>query len=494
MKSLFLIFALIISFIFAPSLIAVIFPSIKNLPNLSATSSFVSAMATVIICHFTVKSVQEVIKSNNENKKNNEERDRKETFERKFSLLLQEHNNYLSRLIRAENPLYELDYILNCPGYESRSIIRGNVKFITIDGSRFYYSNDIIFVRIKIWCAQGENKVYVNPTQEQIDSNNLKEFKKLKDTYATSDTIYYYSERHDTMSEMSCLSMIMENQQVKDLVKHEIQKGIKKAPQLIKKNNEISKNILSPYMRIIYHILKLSNNNSSENGMKEYTNIIRSIIPYDVLMLVAINAMNIYKLPNDSKNEIKRWGDTFNELDDLSSCIFNDYHKYYQLLVKCDFFEHLIMDFSDAKMKLKNVKLDIALSENNVMVSNRKDASRDNQRYLILRGSTHQNLLSIYKKFNTETMKLSTDMLIALFYFNRDKIIETTIKNIMSDVINDNSKGVIITTPKSKLHRTISTYNTIAYKKHSIMSLSRDFYTLYTQGELPEITENQCDA
>lgn len=116
---------------------------------------------------------------------------------------------------------------------------------------------------------------------------------------------------------MPSIPLFLEKDGIKNMIKNKISKGTKQVPFLINKNNNFSKNILSPYMRIIYHLLKASKENSStKEDMKKYTNIVRSIILYDILMLIAINAMYFYKSSNESKHEIKRWSDLFQDLDD----------------------------------------------------------------------------------------------------------------------------------------------------------------------------------
>ncbi|MCH4996152.1 hypothetical protein I1A41_08005 [Pectobacterium carotovorum] len=138
----------LISTLFIIILYISVFYELRISPDLVTISSIASAIATIIICLFTVKSVLEVIKSNEENIQNNRARDQKESFEKKFALLLQEHNNYLGKLIKSNNLLYQLDYILTRTGYESRSIIRGDAKFITIDEDNFYYSNETLLVKL----------------------------------------------------------------------------------------------------------------------------------------------------------------------------------------------------------------------------------------------------------------------------------------------------------------------------------------------------------
>lgn len=90
--------------------------------------------------------------------------------------------------------------------------------------------------------------------------------------------------------------------------------------------------VISPYMRILYHLLKHIDDNYYENGLeglvliqkkKEYTSPLRSLIRNDVLYLVALNSIitktNIDTIEKD-----------------------NGYGRYQKLLHNFDFFEHAI--------------------------------------------------------------------------------------------------------------------------------------------------------
>lgn len=71
--------------------------------------------------------------------------------------------------------------------------------------------------------------------------------------------------------------------------------------------------VISPYMRILYHLLKHIDDNYYENGLeglvliqkkKEYTSPLRSLIRNDVLYLVALNSIitktNIDRIEKDN--------------------------------------------------------------------------------------------------------------------------------------------------------------------------------------------------
>ena len=87
--------------------------------------------------------------------------------------------------------------------------------------------------------------------------------------------------------------------------------------------------VLSPYMRILHHTLKIiitkhSSIPNDRNTFKVYTSLVRSFVPNDVLKLIAINTI----LTNDS---YQLTSDT------------EQYRDYHNNLKACDFFEHLII-------------------------------------------------------------------------------------------------------------------------------------------------------
>jgi len=84
---------------------------------------------------------------------------------------------------------------------------------------------------------------------------------------------------------------------------------------------------LSPYMRILYHTLKIIKTEISGGitSQKKYTSIVRSFIPNDILLLVAINSSVI------NKNQFS--------ISDSSQ-----YESYYNMLIDYDFFEHLVIE------------------------------------------------------------------------------------------------------------------------------------------------------
>ncbi len=97
--------------------------------------------------------------------------------------------------------------------------------------------------------------------------------------------------------------------------------------------------IFSPYMRVLYHLLKFINEDFYGEhhdiiGRKKYSSVVRSLIGNDVLFLIAINASFI------------NYGEEYKQ-----------YEKYQYLLHLFDFFEHA--DFYDIIIygdKLKNLE------------------------------------------------------------------------------------------------------------------------------------------
>jgi hypothetical protein len=81
--------------------------------------------------------------------------------------------------------------------------------------------------------------------------------------------------------------------------------------------------IVSPYMRVLYHLLRhismYYDDNASTKDKKMYSSTVRSLIRNDVLFLIAVNSSYVIK---DNKE--------------------NDYGKYQKLLREFDFFEHAL--------------------------------------------------------------------------------------------------------------------------------------------------------
>lgn len=85
-------------------------------------------------------------------------------------------------------------------------------------------------------------------------------------------------------------------------------------------NTLMGHSVVSPYMRVLYHLLKHIFTFSDEPVcFKKYTSPLRSLIRNDVIYLIALNASIIYK---EKSNE------------------YNGYEEYQRYLQKCKFFEH----------------------------------------------------------------------------------------------------------------------------------------------------------
>lgn len=453
--------------------------------------SIASAIATVIICFYTVKSVAEVIKSNTETAKNNHRRDIKESFEKKFTLLLQEHNKYLEKIIESKNELYDISYLQSLPGYESYSIIRGLAKFATLDDYKFCFHNNQIMIELFLIRNKTKNTYYYAPFFEFSNHHDLEVMNESHNVYYSGESTYAYFLRKNELLQVENFANVIENKQLNTLVKSLVRTKGEEAKKIILKNNNVSKNLLSPYMRIVYHLLKCSSENTiDKHGMKSYTNIVRSIIPYDILMLVAINSMFFYKSFYETKNELRRWSDIFNISGDSGyKEIFNDYHKYYELLVKCDFFEHLNMNFSQVIPKTNNLRINADLSFLTYIsldCGKKSYGSGRNKFSLMISGDTWFSALKVYKLFNDEVTNFSTDVLLLLFYFE-DNTVEKNKLELMDEFINSSKSGHCTGKLINKNLNMAFAENSFILKENNRFILSIDFFNLYTKGKLPKI-------
>lgn len=103
-------------------------------------------------------------------------------------------------------------------------------------------------------------------------------------------------------------------------------------------NTLMGHSVISPYMRVLYHLLKhIFTYSANPDIFKKYTSPLRSLIRNDVLYLVALNTAVIYK---------------DGSLDD------NGYQEFQEYVQKSDFFEHTIFtadeykNFNEVKNKL----------------------------------------------------------------------------------------------------------------------------------------------
>ncbi len=227
-----------------------------------------SAIGTCLAAIYAGKSAKGVYLSN----KSIEENNKKESFDRLFSVLLEQHSMYLNKVnnFLSESKgsvLFSVEYLRDRTISESISIVHGESSGVDEEG---YY------------------KIIYSDERERDDE---KKYKSIESTE---------------------IDMILKN------------------------SNDFAKNTLSPYMRILYHILKSIHEflgagllTASEEE-KQYSNIIRSTIPSNLMFLIARNSAGFFS----SSRAIQLFRD---QPSDFAS----DYYKYFYLLRRYDFFEHL---------------------------------------------------------------------------------------------------------------------------------------------------------
>lgn len=104
--------------------------------------------------------------------------------------------------------------------------------------------------------------------------------------------------------------------------------------------------ICSPYMRVLYHLLKFINDDyygdvNDVAGRKKYSSLVRSLIGNDVLFLIAVNSSYIFE-----------------------SGSYTQYKNYQQFLDRFDFFEHANFSYLHHPHDTnKNIKDDRGLSK-----------------------------------------------------------------------------------------------------------------------------------
>lgn len=440
--------------------------------------AFIGVIVTAIICYLTSESVKEVIKSNKENQNHNESKDRKNTFEKQFSLLLAEHNNYLNRLIQAKNKLYSPGIILSNTGIDTLSIIRGYSKGYTDNKNTFIYHDFELLLKIDIFINKNNELKFIKASGD-TDISERPEFKGIEFFLSESGNLYQAYKR-----KIFTESFILNGNQIEWLksIKSKIFTENKtKVIANIENNNLISKNILSPYMRIIYHILKLAEKNTSSiEEMKSYTNIIRSVIPYDVLILVAVNSMFFYRVKVDNSPDRSSWLDFIINKSTTLQRVTNDYLKYFKLLMKCDFFEHLTLDYNAIMKRTKLVSLDLKIEPHrNVRVLKYKNS---NTAGLVFFDDYLLSLEAIYNNISLSVYSMRTDILIMLLYKKDDKL-DTAKKHIMKKIFwNERNKRM-----KCRFKDEFSHYSTNSFisESESIIFVTDDFLTCYMNGKMP---------
>ena len=505
-------------------LLALSYPSIIYLINSyyfkpETFIAFIGMLATSIICYFTVKSVKEVIKSNKQNtifnQKNineNEKKALREVFDKKFTLLLQEHKHYLDILNKNYDKYFNIDDLLNKPGLEILDNIRGE------DETAYFNKNKYIFRKGKLYLS----------IKSIIDNNLLKEIfkniaiiektliKELSKINKENHTHYKYISlcgeiiTSSDFENSTTLNLPNEGVDLKSTLykrldlhlNNNIKNKIKKS---IGDKNDFSKNTLSPYMRIIYHILKLSHEHAKKNivfngeslneeqdklikeEMKKNTNIIRSVIPNDVLLLIAINSLFFFKNSHDktylfSNSDLSYKTDNSNSNQFIKSSIFNDYKKYYDLLILSDFFEHLYIKYNEYSHDIVKYSFLNLEQFNDVLYKFRKHDDEMNTNYLVIKNIENRDIIQFY--FNTADHCYSNPLsvLLTMFYAKyKNEIPLHTYISADNQLIKYTAKlkEININSKESKYDRNNKT-----------LILKADFLTSFINGELIESVIN----
>jgi len=150
--------------------------------------------------------------------------------------------------------------------------------------------------------------------------------------------------------------------------------------------------VFSPYMRVLYHLLKGIADNFSPGDRfsyakpeeKSYSNIVRSLIPDNVLQLISINTLFFYS-ENVGKLSLRK---------DINEIIYNDYHKYFALLRRYDFFAHMTSPAVDLTITDAVLAANPLLSGNSrkAIFFNQGQAAYNNQLFIVNDGLKSDNL------------------------------------------------------------------------------------------------------
>lgn len=123
--------------------------------TINSIGTILTSIATASIFIYTVKSVNSIKDANKQNEEFNrhsielnEKKNKHDIFEKKFSLLLQEHNQYLNKLISIDSILYKPDVILSLNGFKALSIIRGESIIAYYKYMILLLINDDVFISI----------------------------------------------------------------------------------------------------------------------------------------------------------------------------------------------------------------------------------------------------------------------------------------------------------------------------------------------------------
>lgn len=244
------------------------------------------------------------------------------------------------------------------------------------------------------------------------------------------------SSRKDDFIKKFTLLLEQHNEHLKNVVEF-LNKNSRFVYSIMKSNNHYESfsqlnghEILSPYMRILYHILKHIDKDfylfDKENDFilekKKYSSLVRSLIRNDIMKLIAVNSSFIYENNN-----------------------YNDYKKYQELLDKFDFFQHTIfIDKTNDKTSYEILEDEFnALS--NVITSNY--------------GNINKNYYSVIKNKNfiyENDMDIKVMVIISILFKNKlqksalklytpeSNVLKNNLMKVRAKIINDNSEENII--------------------------------------------------
>lgn len=389
--------------------------------------SFLTSIGTIILAIITTISVQQAIRLSGDNVQKNKQ----DSFEKTFSLLLDQHNSLLNKIIETQGLMLNSKYILSLPGDMALQIIRGDNNKLIID-KNLYLLND--------------NKIFIY--HEPVSKKNISIANLLSYSFINDSSSYFCEDKFNELNEIDTPNII----------------------NVIRNENDISINLLSPYMRIIYHILKLikSHYGKDMDNAKKYTNIIRSVIPNNILILIAINSMFFYTARGEEDKSVYSFLKNYEE-------VTNDYYKYYALLSEYDFFEHLKVNEDAVIKNNKYEQMDLSINKfnsiNHLIVNNESA-------YIL--GKIDYNYPTVYLELNKNIRKMNTEFLIFMFYIkNTNKY--TIEKTLMSGFIKSN------TAYKGSLKTKFPPHISVAYENHNVIIINKYFWECFFSGKLLKI-------
>lgn len=201
--------------------------------------------------------------------------------------------------------------------------------------------------------------------------------------------------------------------------------------------------IISRYMRTLYHLLKYirydfhlehSQNTNFMNEMKKYTSPVRSMIRNDVLLMIAINALNVAS--ESSKN--------------------SGYPKYQRLLHEFDFFEHAIFTHPSSPNQ-------IFYSENWSDIINyqiKKTQSKFTDRWA-------ENCNSAV--FTLPDVKIFSPLILCLLVY------KNPLKDVVQTVVNDFYRNLVNVFIRDELEKLMISFNKA---KNNMQNYEQGFFTV----------------